>query len=375
MLLDDKLVEKDLERNVWCVLGLIFDNVNMDQAIGTINSACHSGDRLTVCTPNLNFISMAQADPKFRDSVLRSELSLLDGMPILWVAKLLNYPLPERVPGSGLTEKMYNQVGDKLKVFLFGGSAGTAEKASTRTNKHSSGLQVIGHHDPGFVSVEEMSSDPIINEINSCTPDMLLLALGASKAQSWIDLNKTRLNARIIIHVGATMGFLAGTIKRAPDAIQQIGLEWLWRIFEEPSLWQRYAKDGISVGWLFLTRIVPYFFWLRLKERRYTHNPHLGVETDSTPNSFVVKLSGVGICKTLSLFIPVLVEAVRVQKNVQINLSDLVYIDSRFLASFILLRKHVLLGGNTLRLSHIPAHIKRIIYYNCVEFLLSKDVK
>ncbi len=366
----DAALRRDLERDVWCVLGLIFDNFSVEQTKRAMKSVVRQGSKIAVCTPNLNFVAMARSDAEFRDSVLGSDMSLLDGMPILWVSKLLGYPLPERVPGSGLIEQLHREKDNRFTVFLFGGAEGIAEKAYKKINEHSAGLVAVGHHDPGYVAVEEMGSRTIIDDINKYTPDFLLLALGAKKAQRWIDLNKGQLNARIIVHVGATIGFLAGMIKRAPRAIQRIGLEWLWRIFEEPTLWRRYARDGIVVGQLVFTRILPYGLWLRTIGPKPFLDSHLDVGTNSTDDCLNIRLTGAGSRQTLDSFRETSMRAACANKDVLIDVSMLEYIDAAFLAHLIVLRKHILLAGKTLSLKGVSPHVKQIIRYNCAEYLL-----
>src|SRR5207244_10946213 len=98
--------------------------------------------------------------------------------------------------------------------------------------------------DPGFGSVEEMSRDHIIDKVNAGAADFLAVSLGAKKGQLWLHRNHQRLTIPVRAHLGVTVNFQAGTVKRAPLRLRAWGLEWLWRIKEEPHLWRRYAHDG-----------------------------------------------------------------------------------------------------------------------------------
>ena len=107
--------------------------------------------------------------------------------------------------------------------------------------------------------------------INSSKADLLIACLGAQKAQAWLQRNHDRLQIPIRVHLGAAVKYEAGTIKRAPVFMQRSGLEWLWRIKEEPHLWSRYFKDGMVLLQLLLTRILPLVFlarWHRLRRGR-----------------------------------------------------------------------------------------------------------
>jgi len=235
-------------RNVWWVLGLPFDAVTMDETIELIHNAVRTREKCFISTPNLNFLIASQKDSDFRNSVINSDLSVADGKPIIWLAKLLNAPLPERVAGSDIIERLIeNREGNKpIKVFFFGGQKGIAQLACEKLNIQNQGLRCVGFYNPGFGTVDEMSSSEIIEEINQSDADFVIVSLGAKKGQAWIEENKDKLEAPVISHLGAVVNFIAGTVNRAPKIFQKLGLEWVWRIKEEPGLWKRYFMDGIG---------------------------------------------------------------------------------------------------------------------------------
>ena len=98
--------------------------------------------------------------------------------------------------------------------------------------------------DPGVVTAENMSDPAIVERVNATGADFLIVALGAQKGQAWLMANREKLTVPVVSHLGATLNFLAGTVKRAPEAMRRLGLEWLWRIKEEPKLAPRYLSDG-----------------------------------------------------------------------------------------------------------------------------------
>ena len=260
----------DLDRNVWCLLGLPFDAVTMDETIERIHHAVRTREKCFISTPNLNFLIASQKDSEFRDSVINSDLSVADGKPIIWMARLLNIPLPERVAGSDIIERLIeNKEGHKpIKVFFFGGQDGVAEQACDKLNAQGKGLQCVGFYNPGFGSIEEMSTSNIIDTINQSGADFVIVSLGAKKGQAWIQANKEKLEAPVISHLGAVVNFIAGTVKRSPKLMQKLGLEWVWRIKEEPSLWKRYFMDGVGLIKLFITRVLFNAIWLKFSSKK-----------------------------------------------------------------------------------------------------------
>jgi Teichoic acid biosynthesis proteins len=153
-----------------------------------------------------------------------------------------------------------------VAVFLFGGLDNVAQRLCERLNDSRSGMRCVGWLNPGFGTAEEMSTDAIINAINSSEADFLTVFLSAEKAQSWLMMNHDRLSVPVRGQFGATINYQAGTVRRAPVRLQRLGLEWLWRIKEEPYLWRRYFADGLCLIKLLMTLVVPSAFiraWCR----------------------------------------------------------------------------------------------------------------
>jgi len=235
----------DFERDVYCIGGLPIDAVGMAEAVRRVRDAAFSGMRCTVATPNLNFVQLAARDAAFRASVCRSQLVLADGMPIVWMARLLGAPIDERVSGAGLFEALWRHPGPPLKVYFYGGPPGAAEAAHRAVNTRGGGLVSVGHESPPFVDdARALDSDSSVARINASGAQFVIVSLGAQKGQAWIDRHADRLAAPVLSHLGAVVNFAAGTVRRAPQAWQRAGLEWLWRIREEPALWRRYWRDG-----------------------------------------------------------------------------------------------------------------------------------
>jgi N-acetylglucosaminyldiphosphoundecaprenol N-acetyl-beta-D-mannosaminyltransferase len=240
--------DSDACRNIHYMLGLPFDAVTLDQAVARIRYAVQTRTPCFLSTPNLNFLIAAQSNEAFRQSVIHSDLSLADGMPIVWLAKLMGIPIPERVAGSDVFEVLRRASGSsKIKIYFFGGTPGVAQLAAEKINSEDGGLVCVGWDSPGFGDVKEMSGELTLERINRSEADFLIVSLGAVKGQAWIEFNRSRINAPVVSHLGAVVNFVAGNVQRAPVWMQKSGFEWLWRIREEPGLWRRYFSDGIEL--------------------------------------------------------------------------------------------------------------------------------
>lgn len=254
-----ELIPPDFSRDVRCVLGLPFDAVTEAGAEATLRRAVIERKRCFMSTPNLNFAVACLEDSAFRTSVLQSDLILADGWPVIAYARLSDTRLPERVAGSNLFDRIRaSDVRPPLSIYFFGGPSGAAEAACKKLAVADGGISCAGFEAPGFGSIEEMSTKAQIERINCVRPDMLVLALGAKKGQAWIQRNLQHLDVPVVSHLGAVVNFVAGSVRRAPSWVQSAGLEWLWRVHEEPALWRRYAGDGVALLRLLGQRLMPW---------------------------------------------------------------------------------------------------------------------
>lgn len=279
-----------LQRPVWSVLGMPVDALSLDEAEARVRAAVATRERLSFVTPNLNWLVRAQKSPDAMQQIREADLSLADGAPVVWLARQLGAPVPERVAGSDLFERLRAKMpGERpIRVFFFGGREGAAEKAAVKLSEEGGGLIPCGHLNPGYGDVASMSAPVMIETINRARPDFLVVSLGAAKGQAWIAANQHRLDTPVLSHLGAVVDFVAGTKPRAPDWMARSGLEWAYRIYAEPSLWRRYLGDGLG-----LLRLVPGRLWLLQRDLRYQKpSGPLEVEVDSEPGRTRLVLAG-----------------------------------------------------------------------------------
>ena len=359
--------DKSIVRDVWCILGLPFDSINMKSTIDKVHSSATNKIPCFISTPNLNFLIESQKDIEFRNSVINSDLSVVDGKPLVWMARLLNIPISERVAGSSLIEELIeNSAGYKpLKVFFFGGEEGVGEIACKKLNASKSGLQCVGNLNPGFGSIEEMSSRKIIDQININDADFIIVSLGAKKGQAWIEKNRKFLNAPIISHLGAVVNFVAGTVSRSPKIFQKIGLEWLWRIKEEPALWKRYFFDGVLFIYLFIFRVIPLSLTIRNTGSRKKN------KTEISTNNNVINIILDGCCLSNTTEISkAFNKANSFTGDVEICLDKGSYIDAAFIANIQILKSKLSETGRELKVISKSKLATKVFRYSCCEYLL-----
>lgn len=363
----------DFERNTWCLLGLPFDVVDMQGAIKSVRQSVAEKTPCFISTPNLNFLITSQADPDFRRSVINSELSIADGMPLIWVARLLGIPLPGRVTGSGLIEMLRKHDTDTdraVSVFFFGGEVGIAEQACKVINNEQGGLCCAGFHFPGFGSVSDMSDSTIIETINDSNADFVIVSIGAKKGQAWIEQNREKISVPIISHLGAVVNFVAGNVQRAPAWMQKTGLEWIWRILQEPKLWRRYFKDGTKFVSLIAKQVLPYALWRLMNRSRLTGTHAVTYKVSLFNDQTIIALHGNCVRQSIAPLKELFRRERDKSLSVRLDLSDVPVIDGAFLGLCLILSKHLNSNGYHLQFSGINPQVSRIFNWNCVDYLL-----
>jgi N-acetylglucosaminyldiphosphoundecaprenol N-acetyl-beta-D-mannosaminyltransferase len=226
------------------VLGsLRIDSVTSDEALAAVESLVRAGRGGAVFTPNVDHVMIASEDQGLRAAYARVDLSIPDGMPIVWAARLLGTPIPERVAGSDFVPLVLEQAASRgWRVYFLGGAPGAAERARDRLRQSLPDLNVVGLDAPRFDPHAPWSVQAgVVGRIREAKPDIVLVGFGAPKQERWIDQARDELPPMVFFGVGATIDFLAGDLPRAPRWMARSGLEWLYRLSREPKrLWHRY---------------------------------------------------------------------------------------------------------------------------------------
>ncbi len=210
---------------------------------------------LAVFSANVDMVVKASRDPAFARELGAADLLLADGMPLLWMARGLGARLPERVAGSDLAPRLAALAAARgFSLFLLGAAPGVAERAAERLARESPGLRVAGTLAPplGFER-DPASREAVVRAVRAASPDVVLVALGAPRQERWILAERGRLSAGAFLAVGGTFDLLAGVRSRAPRFLQRLGLEWAWRLVQEPlRLGRRYLVEDAAVVPLYL---------------------------------------------------------------------------------------------------------------------------
>lgn len=333
------------DRDVWAILGMPLDNVTLDEAAQLIERAVETRTRLSFVTPNVNWMVRALKDRSAMRQIVNADLSLADGAPVVWLAKRFGMPLQERVAGADLFERLRADARPgvpPIRVFFFGGREGAAEGAHETLLEEDGRLIASGWLNPGYGDVESMSTANIRDTINAAQADFIIVSLGAVKGQAWIEHNQAHLNAPVIAHLGAVVDFAAGTIRRAPHWATKIGLEWVWRILAEPSLWRRYWNDGIDLIGLLNRRFGVYKKAARLDAEPKTVQSH--------PMDQGVKLSGDLIAAHRPALRGALARAAQTPGDCTLDLTDVGAIDACALGQVRMLEQCLIRRGNRLEI-------------------------
>lgn len=363
----------DFDRHIYCLAGLPFDALDMNKAISAVRNAKYHGISCFMSTPNMNFVANAVDDPEFLKSVIYSDLVVADGTPIIWMAKLLGVPIKQRVAGSSLFEMLKEEKRRTMKVYFMGGLDGVAEAASKEMNNSEGGLQCVGYYNPGFGTVEEMSTDEIIGNINASEADFLVVALGAKKGQAWIMHNLDRIKVPLVSHLGAVINFEAKRVQRAPILLQNTGFEWLWRIKEEPELWRRYFKDGLFFLNMLATKVLPLKFWLKRHLKRLKNlKDKSGVDVENNDTTNVIKVNG-------AIFDEDITPDMRTQfrtlgqdnKAVHIDLSNAEYVSAGFLGLMLMIKKQLDHKDVETKIVNCNATIAKIIDWTGLSYMVA----
>ena len=222
--------------------------LTQQQAVGVILDAVGAGRGGWVVTPNLAILREIGRSPDVRRLVAQADLVLADGVPVLWASRLLGTPLPETVPGSGLIFSLAEGAARRrASVYLLGGKPGVAELAARRLRERCADLTIAGALSPPFgFENDTVQLERIRDSVAAAAPDIVFVGLGFPKQERLIAQLRAHLPGTWFLGVGIALSFAAGDLSRAPVVLQRVGLEWLYRLGQEPRrLYRRYLIEGL----------------------------------------------------------------------------------------------------------------------------------
>ena len=232
------------------MMGVPFDQVDTPTALHVIGEMIDSGQPHLLATANVDFLAQVQEDRELRHILVDADLVVCDGTPLVWMSKWLGAPLPERVAGSDLVPLLLDMASARgLRVFFLGGRDEVLGIAERKIRDRWPDLRIAGMYSPPFAPMDQMDHAGICRRIREAAPDILFVSFGCPKQEKWLARNYKEAGAPVAIGVGATIDFLAGAVKRAPKWMRRTGLEWFFRVCQEPRrLAGRYWRDIRVVG-------------------------------------------------------------------------------------------------------------------------------
>ena len=274
------------EMNVQLQSGRSFDVLGVRlQAVQTLDvvarmekwirerDGCHS-----IAATSVHGIVEAQHDPSFKEILNATDLVVPDGMPLVWLGRREGHPLRRRVYGPDLLLTFCEKgIEHGRRHFFYGGEPGVAERLAESLKKRFPGLNVVGTCSPPFRPLNPQEDKEVVELINRASPDVLWVGLGAPKQERWIHEHKSRLQVPVVVSVGAAFDMLSGRRRQAPLWMRERGLEWFFRLLQEPRrLWRRYLVYG--------SQFIAYLLLKSLKLKNFeASGRHLPKGTGSHP--------------------------------------------------------------------------------------------
>lgn len=233
------------------ILGVPIDPLTREQVVDRLRAYLAGDVQRHVMTPNSEMLVEAHRNPAFRALLNRADLTMADGMGLLWVARMLGMRLPERVTGVDTVTDLCARLTEDCPVFLLGAGEGVAERAAAALVRRNPRLRIAGTF---AGSPRPGDAAAIVRRINDVHPRLLLVAYGAPRQDEWIDRHLADCpSVRVAMGVGGTFDFLAGVQARAPAALRRLGLEWAWRLVREPKRLPRILRATVVFPFLALT--------------------------------------------------------------------------------------------------------------------------
>lgn len=236
------------------LFGLTIDPVTLGEAVARVNGFIGRGGTAQHVAVNVDKAVKASRDPELLRAINSADLVTADGQPLVWASRLLGRPLPERVTGIDLMMALFELADARgYSVYLLGASQAVVDAVASRLGRDYPGIRVVGAHHGYFPPAEEPA---IVGEIHRVAPDLLFVAISSPAKEKFLARWKGRLNARFVMGVGGSFDVYAGVRMRAPRWMQRLGLEWLFRLLQEPRrMWRRYLVEDLRFVRLLLREL------------------------------------------------------------------------------------------------------------------------
>jgi N-acetylglucosaminyldiphosphoundecaprenol N-acetyl-beta-D-mannosaminyltransferase len=227
------------------VLGIPIALTDYERALDWMDDMVAADERGYVCVSNVHSLMAAEEDPGLRDALLGSSLNVPDGMPLVWALNLLGHSLRDRVYGPELMARSCaRSARTGQRIYLYGGrNQGALVQLALNLRTRFAGISIVGGYSPPHRPLTAAEQDAVVAGINQSGADIVWVGIGVPKQEKWMAEMRPRLKAPVLVGVGAAFDFHAGLVPQAPSFLQDIGMEWAYRLVQEPRrLWRRYLR-------------------------------------------------------------------------------------------------------------------------------------
>src|SRR4051794_10903667 len=227
------------------VLGVPLALTDYEETLDWIDATIAHHRKGYICVAAVHTVMASQEDPELRSAVEQADFTVPDGQPLVWAMNMLGHQLPSRVYGPTLMERACERAARTgVRMYLYGGrNQGALVQLALNLRRRYPGLQIVGGYAPPFRELSDEEESAVVAEINRSRADVVWVGIGVPKQEKWMARMRDRLDAPVLVGVGAAFDFHAGLVPQAPDWMQKFGLEWAYRLGHEPRrLWKRYAR-------------------------------------------------------------------------------------------------------------------------------------
>ena len=232
------------------LLNTQISNISMNESIHEIEGRISAKEKSYVVAINVDVVMKMENDNYLKEITDKADMVLVDGKPLVWIAKLYKRPVKEKISGSDLVPLLCEMAAKKgHSIFILGGKEGVAKQAKIKLEQKHPKIKIVGDYSPQFGFEKDSNEVEKVNKIISrAKPDILIVCLGCPKQEKFIYENYKKYDAIMSICAGATVDFLAGNVKRAPRWVSDVGLEWFYRFMKEPRrMFKRYFIDDVKI--------------------------------------------------------------------------------------------------------------------------------
>ena len=240
-----ELIEQHRTRTTVDVLGIPLGLTDYESTLDWIDATIENRDKVYVCVSNVHAVMAAAEDPQLRSALLGSDLNVPDGQPLVWAMNLLGHPLHDRVYGPELMARSCARAAQSgQRLYLYGGrNQGALVQLALNLRQRYPGIKIVGGYSPPHRPLTPEEREAVVDEINHAQADVVWVGIGVPKQEKWMADMRDALDAPVLVGVGAAFDFHAGLVPQAPAMLQESGLEWAYRLAQEPRrLWRRYLR-------------------------------------------------------------------------------------------------------------------------------------